>query len=167
MKKTWNSWKERAIHEKKREVHGKKREIHKKVHEYVRNASNSWKRTWNSSNSVGNAFACTNTWEQMQFMKTTWNSWKKREIHENNVKFMKKTCNSWKKTWNSWKKCGIHGKNVKFMENNVEIMEKNVKFMENNVKFIKRNVQFMKKPWNSEKCIGILLSWSIFNVHFG
>ena len=61
--------------------------------------------------------------KNVKFMKNTWNSWKKREIHE--------------KTWNSWKKREIH-------EKKREIHEKNVKFM-------KKNVKFMEKTWNSWK----------------
>ena len=86
----------------------------------------------------------------MKFMKKTWNSWKKREIHEKKLKFMKK------KREIHEKKREIHGKKQFMKKREIhgkkrEIMEKNVKFMENNVKFMKRNVQFMKKTWNSWK----------------
>ena len=70
-----------------------------------------------------NPCACTNTWETRETDE------KKRGIHEKNVKFMKKTCNSLKKTWKSWKKPEIHEKNVQFMKKNVKFMEKNVKFI--------------------------------------
>ena len=118
-----------------------------------------------------------NSWKNVKFIKK-----KKREIHENNVQFMKKT-------WNSWKK------NVKFMENNVNFMKKCTNTWETretheqeneirqilseiplrarihgkkwnswkNVKFIKKNVKFMKTTWKSWK--KLWNSWKKREIH--
>ena len=88
MKKCTNTWETRETHEKEHEI----RQILSEIPVRARIHG-----------------------KKMKFMK-------KREIHEKNVKFMKKT-------WNSWKKREIHEKKREIHEKNVKFMKKNVKFM--------------------------------------
>ena len=126
-----------------------------------------------------NPGACTNTWEtrethekkrensskkheihekNMKFMKKTWNSWKQREIHEKNVTFMKKTWNLWKKRGIHEKKREIHEKKSETHEKKRRIHGKKREIHEKNVEFMEKNVKFRKTTWNSKHEIREILS---------
>ena len=168
--KTWNSWKKREIHEKKREIHEKHVKFMKKNVKFMKKTWNAWKkreiykekrenheRVWGGIHSavfwicnIGvhlRENACDKreivlSWKKVKFRK-------KREIHEENVKFLEKGGIHGKKREIHGKQREIHAKKRTIHEKNVKFMEKNCEIHGKQREIHEKKRTIHEKTWNS------------------